>query len=110
MVYERKIMNYVHIFIFYRNILKNFIIGTMQFFTTWYLANINKKMIISFVNHLYGIKMDEINVNCSFCNKKSLYYIQNILIYNLRNFVKMNCFPFQTNQVKPLKTIKKKLK
>ncbi len=102
--------NYMYIFTFYSNTLRNLIIGTMQFFITCYLDNINKKLIISFVNHLYGIKIDKTNVHCSFSNKKSLYYIQHLFLNNLRNFVKINCFPFKKKQIKPLNTIQKQFK
>ncbi len=96
--------------IFYRNILKNLIIGRMYFLSTWYLSNTIKliiSVIISFVNHLYNIKIDEIHRNCILFNKKSWHYIHNLLLYILRDFLKMSCF---FTQIKLSQTIENTLK
>ncbi len=77
---------------FDRNSLKNLIIVTMYFFITWYLSNIIK-LIIAYLNELYDIRTNKNNLNFSFFIKNIWqYYIYNLLLYMLRNFVKMCCF------------------
>ncbi len=104
-----KCIYYIFAFLFYRNSLKNLIIGTIYFLITWCLSNMIK-LIISFVNHLYIIKIDKINVNCILFNKKPSHYIHNLLLDILRNFVKLTSFPIQRKPMKPLKNQSKSIK
>ncbi len=71
----------------------------MYFFSTWYLIYL-MKWIISFVNHLYNNKIDEIKSNCILSTKKTSHYIYNLLFYIFWNFLKMSWF---LNQIKTLK-------
>ncbi len=106
-------VSWMHFNIFYRNILKNLIIGTMYFLSTWYLSNIIKliiSVIISFVNYLYNIKIDGINPNCILFNMKSWHHVHNLLLYILRNFLKMSCFFTQIKSIQTIKNPSKSIK